>query len=56
MANLKDYTAQELTDEWIRRLEEKKNQIKSNIEDLTDVRRGFDLAKKICDPLKPPSP
>jgi hypothetical protein len=37
MANLKDYTAQELTDELIRRLEEKKSQIKNNIEDLTDA-------------------
>jgi len=52
MANLKDFTTDELTQELVRRLQEKKYQVENDIEEMKDAMRGLDLAKKLCEKQK----
>ena len=43
MANLKDFTTDELTQELVRRLQEKKYQVENDIEEMKDAMRSLSM-------------
>jgi hypothetical protein len=56
MANLKDFTTQELTQELIRRLQERKRRLeKEGGEEMEEALRALDLAIKYLHPLSRPT-